>query len=119
MHQRLRVLPRVRAGGRVAVVADRELSGEAVQLLLVEHLRDEAEVAQHGEPALVRHGDSGRLLPAVLKRHQPEVREPRDVALRRPDAKDAAHQTVPSSTTSGQSSAVPGANATTTPRSSK
>ena len=66
--ERLRVLPRVRARRRVARVADRELAGEAVQLLLVEHLRDEPEVAQHGQPAALGHGDPGRLLAAVLER---------------------------------------------------
>ena len=97
MDERLRVLPRVGARRRVAVVADRELAGEAVQLLLVEHLRHEPEVAQHGQAAALGHGDSGRLLAAVLERHQPEVAQPRDVPLGRPDAEHAAHQTVPSS----------------------
>ena len=44
---RLRVLPRRRAGRGVAHVADRHLALERAQLLLVEDLRDEAEVA-HG-----------------------------------------------------------------------
>ena len=43
--ERLRVRPPVRAGRRVARVADRDLAGKRLQLLLVEDLRDEAHVA--------------------------------------------------------------------------
>ena len=43
---RLRVLPRGGAGRRVAHVAEREVAGQRAQLLLVEHLADEPEVAQ-------------------------------------------------------------------------
>ena len=64
----------------------------AVQLLLVEHLGDEAEVAERGEPALLGDGDARRLLAAVLEREEPEVREPRDVAVRGVHAEHAAHQ---------------------------
>ena len=67
-------------------------AAEPVQLLLVEDLRDEPEVAQHGQPAVLGDGDPGRLLAAVLQREQPEVGEPRDVAVGRADAEDAAHQ---------------------------
>ena len=58
---------------------------------LVEHLRDEAEVAQRGQPAVLAHRDPGRLLAAVLQRIEAEVREPRDVAARRANAEDPAH----------------------------
>ena len=61
------------------------------ELLLVEHLRDEAEVAQRGQPAVLGDGDARRLLAAVLQREEPEVREPRDVAVGGVDAEDAAH----------------------------
>ena len=64
---------------------------EPAQLLLVEDLRDEAHVAEHGQPAAVGDGDAGRLLAAVLEREEAEVREARDVALGRADAEDAAH----------------------------
>ena len=64
---------------------------------------DEAEVAQRGQPAVLADRDAGRLLAAVLQRVEPEVGEARDVAGRRANAEDAAHQTVPSSTTSSQS----------------
>ena len=64
---------------------------QAVQLLLVEDLRDEPEVAQRREPALLGDGDACRLLAAVLEREEAEVREPRDVALGCVHAEDAAH----------------------------
>ena len=61
------------------------------ELLLVEDLRDEPEVAQRRQPALLGDGDARRLLAAVLEREEPEVREPRDVAVGCVDAEDAAH----------------------------
>ena len=51
---RLRVLPRRRARRRVAHVADRHLALERAQLLLVEHLRDEPEVAHGHDLARLR-----------------------------------------------------------------
>ena len=90
--ERLRVRPVRRAGGRVARVPDRGLAAQAAQLLLVEDLRDEAEVAQRREPALVGDGDPRRLLAAVLEREEAEVGEPGDVAVVRVDAEDAAHR---------------------------
>jgi hypothetical protein len=92
VEQRLRVRPGVRAGRRVASVSDRDLAVQAREVLLVEHLRHEAEVAQRREPCLVGDGNPGRLLTAVLERVQAEVREPRDVAVGGVDAEDAAHQ---------------------------
>ncbi len=91
LKKRLRVRPGRRAGGRVAVVADRDLAVQAVELLLVEHLRDEPEVAQGGEAATLRDRDPRRLLAAVLEREEAEVREPRDVVSGCVDAEDAAH----------------------------
>jgi len=73
-------------------VADRDLAGECLQLLLVEDLRDETHVAQHGQPAAVGDRDPCGLLATVLKREEPEVREPSHVALGRADTEDAAHQ---------------------------
>ena len=48
---RLRVLPRVRAGGRVAHVPDGHVAAQRAQLLLVEHLVDEALVAHRHDVA--------------------------------------------------------------------
>ncbi len=81
LDERLSIRPVRRARGRVARVADRELAGQSTQLLLVEDLGHEAHVAKGRQVAAVRHRDAGRLLAAVLEREEPEVREPRDVAL--------------------------------------
>ena len=87
---RLGVLPGAAPGRRVADVADRHRAGERLELLLVEDLRDEAEVAQgHDHPALAG-GDARRLLAAVLERVEAEVGQARDVVSRRADAEDAA-----------------------------
>ncbi len=91
LHQRLRVRPLRGARRRVARVADRDLAAEAVELLLVEDLRHEPEVAQRRQPAVLRDRDPGRFLAAVLEREEAEVREPRDVAVGGVDAEDAAH----------------------------
>jgi len=72
-------------------VPDSDLAVEAVELLLVEHLRDEAEVAEPGEAAVLGDRDPRRLLPAVLQREEAEVRQPRDVVARRVHAEDSAH----------------------------
>ena len=76
---RLRVLPRAAAGGRVADVADRHVAVERPQLLLVEDLGDEPGVAQGGDVAALAGGDPGRLLAAVLERVEGEVGEAGDV----------------------------------------
>ena len=89
--ERLRVRPVHAARRRVARVPDRDLAGQRLQLLLVEDLGHEPHVAEHGEPAALGDGDPGRLLAAVLQREEGEVREPRHIALDRPDSEDAAH----------------------------
>ena len=73
VEQRLRVRPGVAAGRRVARVADRELAVQAGEAALVEDLRDEPEVAQRRQPAVLADGDPGRLLAAVLQRVEAEV----------------------------------------------
>ena len=113
MDERLRVRPRVRAGRRVARVPDRDIAGERLQLLLVEDLRDEAHVAEHGQPAAVGDRDPRRLLAAVLEREEAEVAEPRDVALGGADAEDAAHQ--PCASASSSSSTPSSESPPTTP----
>ncbi len=72
-------------------MADRDLAVQAAELLLVEDLRDEAEIAQPGQATVLGDGDSRRLLAAVLEREQAEVREPRHVAVGCVDAEDATH----------------------------
>ena len=92
LHERLRVRPLRRAGRRVARVADRDLAAKAAELLLVEDLGDEPEVAQRRQPPVLGDGDARRLLPAVLQREQAEVRQPRHVTVGGVDAEDAAHR---------------------------
>ena len=82
MDERLGVRPVHAAGRRVARVADRDLAGQRLELLLVEDLGDEPHVAEHRQPASLRDGDPRGLLAAVLQREEREVREPRDVAAR-------------------------------------
>src|SRR5262249_33512944 len=92
LDERLCVRPPRRAGRRVAVVADRHLAAQAAELLLVEDLGPEAEVAQTRQAAVLGDRDSGRLLAAMLEREEAEVREPRHVAVGCVDAEHAAHQ---------------------------
>ena len=53
--------------------------GERTQLGLVEHLRDETEVTEGHDVAVLARRDAGGLLAAMLKRVQREVREAGDV----------------------------------------
>ena len=73
-------------------MADRELAAQALQALFREGLRDEAELAQDGQPPAVRDRDPGRFLASMLQGVEPEGGEPRDVALGGANAEDAAHQ---------------------------
>ena len=86
----LRVLPRVRARGRVAHVADGHVAAQRAQLLLVEDLVDEALVAHRHDVAALGRGDARRLLPAVLQGVEGEVGEAGDIRARGVDAEDAA-----------------------------
>src|SRR5439155_7209860 len=91
VEERLRVLPGVATGRRVAVVPDRQVALQAGEAPLVEDLRDEPEIAERGQAPRLADGDPGRLLAPVLQREEAEVREPGNVATRRPDTEDAAH----------------------------
>ena len=64
--------------------------GERPQLLLVEHLGDQAELAQGGDVPALAGRDPGRLLAAVLERVEAEVGEAGDVAAGRVHAEDPA-----------------------------
>jgi hypothetical protein len=63
---------------------------QALEGLLIEDACDESEPLVERQPLTVADGDAGRLLPAMLERVKPEVREPCDRPARRPDADDAA-----------------------------
>ena len=86
----LGVLPRVRAGRRVADVPDRHVAAQRAQLLLVEDLVDEALVAHRHDVAALGDGDACRLLPSVLQGVEGEVGEAGDIRARGVDAEDAA-----------------------------
>ena len=89
--ERLDVALGVRAGGRVAGVADRVVADERRQHLGREDVGDEPGLLVDTDPTAVAHRDPGRLLAAVLQREQTEERQLRDpVAVRRRDAEHAA-----------------------------
>ena len=87
---RLSVLPCRGARRRVAHVADRHRSRQGEQLLFVEDLRDEADVAHGHDAAALARGDPRGLLAAVLKRVEGEVGQAGDVGLRGVHPEDAA-----------------------------
>src|SRR5439155_624257 len=70
---------------------DGDLSGQRVELLLVEDLRHEPHVPHDRESPSVRDSYPGRLLAAMLEREEPEVGEARDVTLLGADSEDPAH----------------------------
>ena len=92
MDEGLSVRPVHAPGRRVARVPDRDLTRERLELLLVEDLRDEPHVAEHGQATRLGDGDAGRLLAAMLQREEREVRQPRHIAVGRADTEHAAHQ---------------------------
>ena len=71
--QRLRVAQVGDAGGGVAVVADRQASGQARQAVLGKHVVDppHADLGLHG--FAVRRHDAGAFLAAVLQGIEPQV----------------------------------------------
>ena len=72
-------------------MADRKIPFQRAELVLVEHLGDQALVANRHDPAATRRGgDPGGLLAAMLKRVEREVREIGDVVSRRKDSEDTA-----------------------------
>ncbi len=87
---RLGVVPGGRAGGRVAGVSDPQVTGQAGQDLLVEDLRHQAHVLEHGHGLAVGHRDPGALLPAVLQSEETVGDQMGCVRLGGVDAEDAA-----------------------------
>ena len=69
---------------------DGHLAAQRAQLLLVEHLVDEALVAHRHDVAALGRGDARRLLAAVLQRVEGEVGEPGDIRAWSVDAEHAA-----------------------------
>ena len=87
----LGVLPFRGARGRVTDVADRHVADERAEHVLVEHLRDQALIAdRHDAAAARRSRNARRLLPPVLEGEQRKVGEASDVVLGSVDAENAA-----------------------------
>src|SRR4029077_2803231 len=84
---------RVRQAGAarraVAGVADRDVNGEVLEVLLVEDLGDQAHVLVDADALTVGDGDARGLLPPVLERVEPELGEVGDVLAGTVDAEDA------------------------------
>ena len=84
-HHGLGVAGLAAAGGGIAVVADGQVTGQALEHRLIEHLADEAHVlvqahqlagaAGGGIRLHIEHGDAGRFLAAVLQGVETEVGE--------------------------------------------
>ena len=68
-----------------------DVPGQLTQDILVKDLGYQTHGLVEALLLAVRRGDPGRLLPAVLQCEEGEIREPRHVALDRPDSEDAAH----------------------------
>ncbi len=62
---------------------------QRVQSRLVEDLRDQAHVFEDHDLRAFADRNPRRLLPAVLQRVKPEIRELRYLLVRRPDTEDA------------------------------
>ena len=86
----LGLLPAFRAGGAVAHMSHSELAGQGVDVRVAEHMAHQAHVLAHHDRAAVAHGDTRRLLAAVLQRAQAEIRETRNVAIGCPHAENTA-----------------------------
>jgi hypothetical protein len=71
-------------------VADRDVTLEGLQNLLVEDLTDQPEVLEDHDLLTVGNGDAGRLLATVLQRVQPVIGQLGDFLTRRPDPENAA-----------------------------
>ena len=75
-HHRLGIAGLAAAGGGVAVVADGQVAGEALEHVLVEHLAHQAHVLVEAHlVGRIEHGNARRLLAAVLQGVEAEVGE--------------------------------------------
>jgi hypothetical protein len=71
-------------------VTQGHLACERPQLVLVEHLRHQAEITHGHDVTALAGGDAGRLLAPMLERVESEVGEPGHIGLGRVDAEDPA-----------------------------
>ena len=87
---RLRVLPLVRPGRRVAHVSDGRMSRQAAQRRLVEHRADQSEIPLDHDVPVVGDRDAGALLAPVLERVEREEGQPGNVPAGGDDPDDPA-----------------------------
>ena len=87
---RASVADAVRAGSGVARVADGEVAGEILQVLLIERLRDEPEAGVAGNVMAIGRRDTGALLSPMLQRVEREERDARHILT---GSIDAEHPT--------------------------
>ncbi len=83
---RLCVFPCCRAGGRVAAMADRDVTRHGTEGLLIEHLTDQTEVLEDQNLRPVGHRDPGRLLAPMLEGIETVIGEFGNFLARGPDA---------------------------------
>ena len=88
--RRLGVAPHVRAGRRVADVAQGDVAAQALEGLLGEHLRDEALILVHEDLLAIRRRNTGALLAAVLQGVEGEVGQAGNILARGPYSEDPA-----------------------------
>ena len=87
--ERLGVVQPALAGGRIARVADREVTGQRLERGFVERVRHVAHRAGRTHAGTVGGDDAGAFLAAVLQRVQAQVREVGRLGIAE-DAEDAA-----------------------------
>src|SRR5438105_5519639 len=82
-HERLRVLDRAGAGGRIAGVADRAAAFESLQFGLTKNLRDKPHVFvnEKRRAGAVAGNNAGAFLAAMLEREKPGIGQDRGVRV--------------------------------------
>src|SRR5438552_2883330 len=87
--ERLHLVDRILARGRVPRVADRGAAGQFFQHFLVEDIGDQSLRAKTVQLLAVARHNTARFLAAMLEREQPELRESRGLLVTE-DTKDPA-----------------------------
>ena len=87
--KRLDLLDRVLAGGRVSRVPDRARAGQVFEHIFVQHVGDQADSSETGADLRRRRNNAAGLLPAMLERKKPKLRQRRGFRVAE-NAKNAA-----------------------------
>src|SRR5947207_2028468 len=89
--ERLSVADHAGAGSRISGMADGDVpASKRLQIIFVEHLRDEAHIFVDPNALSVSHRDPRALLSPVLKSEQSKERDPRHILSPAIYAKDSA-----------------------------